>query len=80
MYANYFSYHSAMKAVDLLVKSLFQCRLFRVVKNYAFYMGGEEFYFQFFGNLLTFEEIFEDVVTRDRQYFPLHYACFGVEP
>ena len=43
-------------------------------------MGDEEFYFQFFENVLTFEEIFEDVVTRDRQYFSLHYACFGVEP
>ena len=59
MSANYFSQHSTVKSVDLLLKSLCQCPLFRVVKKYAFSMGGEEFYFQLFGNVLTFEEIFE---------------------
>ena len=50
-----------------------------IVQIYAFYMGGEEFYFQSVRNVLTFEEIFEDVVIRDHQYFYLHYACYGVE-
>ena len=34
-------------------------------------MGGEEFYFQLFGNVLTFEEIFENVEIRGHQYFSL---------
>ena len=50
-----------------------------IVQSYAFYMGGEGFYFQFFRNVLTFEEIFEDVVIRGHQYFSLHYVCYGVE-
>ena len=42
-------------------------------------MGGKEFYFQFFGNVLTFEEIFEDVVIPGHELFSLHYVCLGVE-
>ena len=42
-------------------------------------MGGEKFYFQFFGNVITFEKISENILKCGHQYFSLYYVSFGVE-